>query len=274
VRFVILSLLVLPFLPDIPYGPDNILNPRNIGTVVVVVSAISFLGYILNKFGNPKKGILFTAFLGGLFSSTALTWNYSLKSRETPELSPNYSAGIILASTVMLFRVAVLALLFNPALIKSLWLPCAMMAAAGIISVILIVRKSSPKTDGHEIPLGNPLDILSALYFAILFVCISVMVYYTNEFFGKQGLYLAGLISGLADVDAITISMAHFASAASQLEISVAVILIAMLSNTLVKLVVALVKASPQSRKYTAAGLAFMLAAGLSYLFFFWLNLR
>lgn len=97
VKFCILFILVLPFIPDANYGPEGIVNPNEIAWVVLVVSSLGFIGYMLLKFGKPEKGILLTAFLGGLFSSTAVTWVYSARSKEQKPLAHLYACGILLS---------------------------------------------------------------------------------------------------------------------------------------------------------------------------------
>ncbi len=105
VRFVIIALLILPFLPDKNFGPYDVINPREIGWVIVLTSGIGFVGYVLIKFLGTQRGILLTGILGGLVSSTVVTWTFSKKSKETPTLSGNYAVGIFSAATIMIVRV-------------------------------------------------------------------------------------------------------------------------------------------------------------------------
>src|SRR5690606_23640332 len=104
VKFSIIALLILPFLPDIDLGPKKLLNPFEIGTIVVIVSFLNFIGYFFAKFVGSRKGILLTSILGGLISSTAVAWNYAARSKENPELSRDYAAGIVIASSIMFPR--------------------------------------------------------------------------------------------------------------------------------------------------------------------------
>ena len=266
VKFAVLSLLIFPFLPDADYGPNGILNPRDIGIVVVIVSSLSFVGYLLIKFGSAKKGILLTAFLGGLFSSTAVTWVFSSKSKEANELSAHYASGIVLASSVMFLRVAVVTYIFNRAILSVLWLPCVLMALTGGIAAYLIIRNSARNVAKQEIQLGNPLNIISALSFGLLFIGISLMVYYADVYLGTKGLYLSGLISGFADVDAISISMSKFALATSKIDLAVSIIVIAILSNTIVKLFIAVFKGSTQVKKLVALSFSSVVFVGGTFI--------
>jgi uncharacterized membrane protein (DUF4010 family) len=266
VKFAILSLLILPFLPDAKYGPNGVLNPRDIGFVVVIVSSLSFLGYLLIKFGSAEKGILLTAFLGGLFSSTAVTWVFSSKSKEAKELSSNYAAGIVLASSVMFLRVTVVTFLFNKDILSVLWLPCVLMAITGGVAVFFILKGSNKNGAKQQIQLGNPLNIINALSFGLLFVGISLMVYYADIYLGTKGLYLSGLISGLTDVDAISISMSKFALSTSKIDLSVIVIVIAILSNTVVKLFISVFKGSPKLKKQVAFSFGSVVLVGGTFI--------
>ena len=96
IKFSIIALLILPFLPNQDYGPEGLLNPFEIGAIIVIVSFLNFIGYFLVKYVGSKRGILLTAILGGLISSTAVAWIYASRSKESPELSKEYAAGIII----------------------------------------------------------------------------------------------------------------------------------------------------------------------------------
>jgi uncharacterized membrane protein (DUF4010 family) len=265
IKFIILSLLILPFLPNKNFGPGGIINPQTIGLVVVITSSLSFIGYFLIKFGSADKGILLTAFLGGTFSSTAVTWVFSSKSKESPSLSNSYAAGIILASSVMFIRVLLVTYLFNNAIFLVLLVPCLILTLVGLAWVFFITRKIKQKTVSPPLQLGNPINILNALFFGVLFTGISVLVFYADKFLGTRGLYLSGVLSGISDVDAISISMARYARENNQLNIAVIVIVLAMLSNTVVKAVIAMTKGTTEVRKTISYGFGTMILAGLVY---------
>ena len=265
IKFIILSLLILPFLPNKNFGPGGIINPQTIGLVVVVTSSLSFVGYFLMKFGSANKGILLTAFLGGTFSSTAVTWVFSSKSKESPDLSSSYAAGIILASSVMFMRVLLVTYLFNNAIFLVLLVPCLILTLVGLAWVFFITRKIKQKMVSPPLQVGNPINILNALFFGVLFTGISVLVFYADKFFGTSGLYLSGVLSGISDVDAISISMARYAQENNQLNIAVIVIVLAMLSNTIVKAVIAMTKGTNEVRKTISYGFGSVILAGLVY---------
>lgn len=256
IKFIILSLLLLPFLPDKSYGPGAIINPRSIGFVIVIVSSLSFVGYFIIKFFGAEKGILFTAFFGGTFSSTAVTWVFSNRSKENENLSTQYATGIIIACTVMFARVLVVAGLFNTSVLIWLLIPCGLMVLSSSAFAYFLKRKCKLPARFELIQLGNPLDITNALLFGIQYVAITLFVYYANIYLGTKGLLVTGFISGLADVDAINISMSK--PGLTQIDPSMAaiVILLAIVSNTIFKMGQAYLKGSIVLRKQVMIGLA------------------
>ncbi len=265
IKFVIIALLILPFLPNKDYGPNDLLNPFEIGSIVVVVSFLNFIGYFLVKFVGSRKGILLTAVLGGIISSTAVAWNYADLSKRSPELSKEYSAGIIIASAIMFPRLALLAGIFNPQILAPLAIPLSILTLVGLIPAFLLMKKETGEAP-TTIELGNPLNILNALSFAVIFVAILYAVHYGNEFFGESGLYYSAIIAGLADTTAITISMAKFAIDATYLQLSALVIVAATLSNTLVKLGIVYLRGSSETRRITGFVFGGTIVIGILYI--------
>lgn len=265
IKFSIIALLILPFLPDKTYGPDNLLNPFEIGSIVVIVSFLNFIGYFLVKFVGSNKGILLTAILGGLISSTAVTWSYASKSAELPELSKKYGAGIIIASAIMFPRLALLAYIFNSALLKYLVLPFSILTAICIVVSLIMIKRDAKEPDTN-IKLGNPLNMLNAIGFGAIYVIIGFAVFYSNEFFGESGLYYSALIAGLADTDAITISMAKFSISETNLSLASSVILAATMSNMLVKLGITIAKGSKITGKFVGYVFGSIILIGIIYI--------
>lgn len=255
IKFIILSFLLLPFLPDKNYGPGEIINPRSIGFVIVIVSSLSFIGYFIIKFFGAEKGILFTAFFGGTFSSTAVTWVFSSRSKENDNLSTQYATGIIIACAVMFARVLVVAGFFNITVFKWLLIPCGLMAVSASIVAYVLKRKAASQTTSSPIQLGNPLDLSNVLLFCIQYVGITLFVYYAKIYLGTKGLLITGLVSGLADVDAINISMSKLSLIQINPSIASIVILTAVMSNTIFKIGFTYFKGSKELRKKVIIGL-------------------
>ncbi|MDO6472579.1 MgtC/SapB family protein [Maribacter sp. 1_MG-2023] len=257
IKFSIIALLILPFLPNNNYGPNELINPFEIGSIIVIVSFLNFIGYFLVKFVGSKKGILLTAILGGLISSTAVTWSYASRSVESPELSRKYAAGIIIASAIMFPRLALLTYIFNSALFMYVAIPFAVFSVICLIVSLILIKEDTNKPDTN-INLGNPMNLLNAIGFGVIYVVILFAVFYSNQYFGESGLYYSALIAGLADTDAITISLAKFASDTEKIKLASSVIVTAVMSNMLVKLGIALFKGSKVTGKlvgYTFAGI-------------------
>lgn len=188
IKFSIIALLILPFLPNNNYGPNELINPFEIGSIIVIVSFLNFIGYFLVKFVGSKKGILLTAILGGLISSTAVTWSYASRSVESPELSRKYAAGIIIASAIMFPRLALLTYIFNSALFMYVAIPFAIFSIICLTVSLVLIKEDSNKPDTN-IKLGNPMNLLNAIGFGVIYVVILFAVFYSNQFFGESGLY-------------------------------------------------------------------------------------
>ena len=265
IKFSIISLLILPFLPNKVYGPSALLNPFEIGSIVVIVSFLNFIGYFLVKYVGSKKGILLTAILGGLISSTAVTWSYASRSEESPELSKKYAAGIIIASAIMFPRLALLTYIFNGDLLMYLALPFSLLTIICIVVSLVLIQRDTKKPDTN-IKLGNPLNILNAIGFGAIYVVILFAVFYSNKFFGESGLYYSALISGLADTDAITISMAKFSLDSEKLELASLVIIAAISSNMLVKLGISIFKGSKTTGKLVGYTFGSIILVGVIYI--------
>ena len=266
IKFTFIALLILPFLPNKNLGPNSLLNPFEIGTVIVIVSFLNFIGYFLVKFVGSKKGILLTALLGGLISSTAVAWSYAAKSKEHPELSRKYSAGIILATAIMFPRLALLISIFNNALVPSIAIPFTILTLICVGSAVLLIKKQTNKPDS-DIKLGNPLNLVNAIGVGIIYIIIRFAVFYGESFFGNKGLYYTALIAGLADTDAITISMAKFSQMPGNYTTATTVIIVAILSNMVVKLGISIINGSSETRKLVGYTFGGIVVLGILYIF-------
>ncbi|MBL7997243.1 MAG: MgtC/SapB family protein [Candidatus Kapabacteria bacterium] len=273
-KFVVIAALILPLVPDESFGPGNVLNPRSIWLVVVLVTAVSFAGYLLMKFLGTSRGALITAMLGSLVSSTAVTWEFSKKSVTDEGHSRVYAGSIIIASSIMFFRVIGFAYLMNPAIISYLALPLIAMAAAGLISGWLIVRSQpamSSEATTDDVEIVSRLGLASALQFGVVYVAIKLAVVFAKEYVGNAGVYAAGALSGITDVDAITISMAQSAGASIEFTVAVATIILATMFNTLVKAVISSTRGSKEVRRLTQLGFGAIVCAGVAGILKIWL---
>ncbi len=266
VKFIILALFIIPILPNIPLEPYNFLNLFDIGIVVLVVLTLNFVSYMLMRFLSADTGIILTALLGGLYSSTAITWVFSSKSKENEALSESYAIGVILACTLVFLRVTFLTILFNRHLVLPLLIPALLMTLTGGLYAYYLIRQKKDKDQesSTKIDFGSPLNILSALGFGLLYVGVGLMLFYSNQWLGSGGVYLTGVVGGLADVDALTISISKFQNIS--VEIAVNVIIIATTVNTVVKLIIAILRGSKNLRRTVIFGLGSMVCVGAVYL--------
>lgn len=258
IRFVVLALLIFPFLPDENMGPYQVLNPKDIGWVVLLTSGLGFAGYLLIKTLGNQRGILLSGLLGGLVSSTSTTWVFAKKSKENPKVSTSCATAILGASSILYIRVGVWTSLFHPPLFQALlaYLILLLLASLGVTVYTHLKEKNSPSASENS-AVAKPLDLLGALVFAAIYVVILLAVSYANETFGDQGTLISSAIAGISDIDAVSISVAKLTGSSISLPLAEVAILIACLSNTLVKLGLGGYLGSPQLRKLLLRGYGF-----------------
>ncbi len=258
IRFVVLALLIFPFLPDVNFGPYEVLNPKEIGGVVLLTSALGFSGYILIKTLGNRRGILLGGLLGGLVSSTSITWVYSKKSKENPSLSASCATAILGASSILYIRVGVWTALFHAPLFRSLavYLILLLLAALGV-TIYTHLKGKKLTTQTYTTAISKPLDLVGALIFGGIYVLILLAVSYANDYFGDQGTLISSVLAGISDIDAVSISVAKLTGISISLPLAEVAILIACLSNTLVKLGLGYYLGSPQIRKLLLRGYGF-----------------
>jgi uncharacterized membrane protein (DUF4010 family) len=237
-KFAIISLIVLPVLPNQTYGPEpfDAFNPYRTWLMVVFISGISFLGYVMIKVVGSRRGIGLTGLLGGLVSSTAVTLSFSERSQDHPELARPFALAITLAWTMMFGRVLVEVAVLNQALLQVLWLPMGAGMLAGV-AFCVIYYFGQHTGQGSEVKLANPFELGPAIKFGILYAVILMAAKAAQFYFQDAGLYAASALAGLADVDAISLSMAELAGAAGGVVTSTAAraVVLAAISNTIVK---------------------------------------
>jgi uncharacterized membrane protein (DUF4010 family) len=270
ILFVVMSALVIPFLPNDNFGPYKLWNLKEIWQMVVLVSGTSLVGYMVAKFMG-QKGTILAGLIGGFVSSTSITLAFSRKSLETKSKASSffYAVGIISACTIMFPRILFEVYVVNADLARQLWVPILVITCAGFGSAALIYKLKNGIHSSNGIVLKNPLDFLTALKFAVLFAAVQWLVKYASIHFGESGIYLAGAISGITDVDAITLSMAKIAKAGGSTNMAIQTIIIAALSNTLVKLIIVIVLGSIELRKTVLWGFATIFLFAFTYFLFY-----
>jgi uncharacterized membrane protein (DUF4010 family) len=215
------------------------------------------------KFLGTKKGILLSGIIGGLISSTAVTWVFAKKSKENEGLSHSCAIAILAASSIMIIRVLIWTFIFNKSLFNELFflIFLVFMAAIGI-TLFLYFNKGKKEVFGAEIPKGKPLDLVGALVFGLVYTVILLVVSYANENLGERGILISSAIAGLSDIDAITISVSKLAGVRLDLSVASVAVLIGTISNTLVKMGIGVWAGSPTLRKdlYLGYGVIFIAA--------------
>ena len=235
---VTMSFLLLPLLPDRTIDPWNTLNPARIWELAIFVCAISFIGYIAIRQFGEKRGILIAALAGGLVSSTAATLNFARLAKNHESDRPVMTGAITLASAIMCLRILLIVGVFNEALFFKL-LP--MMASAAVIQTVIgiVLVSNGTKRPHDELIWKNPFDAGSALRFAILIGVILMISTLAARNFGSEALVTVSAFAGIADVDAITLSLARMTEPVADLNVAKDGILIAALTNTVTKSVLA-----------------------------------
>lgn len=262
IRFLAIAVIVLPILPDEGYGPYDALNPRSIWMMVVFISGLSFLGYWLTKLYGAH-GVLLTGIVGGLASSTATTVSLSRLVKDGSTSPRAAAAGIVAANVVMLARVGVILFVTSVAALSATWPALAAGALVGLVAAFLYWR--GEKEAQAEMTLGNPMELKPALFFAALLAIIAVVSRYASDQFGDSGLFAVAFLTGLADVDALTLTAGHEASSgAISPESAGAAVLIAVASNIFVKAGMTFAIAGPAAGVRVGAAFAIILAAGVA----------
>ncbi|NIS82053.1 MAG: DUF4010 domain-containing protein [Anaerolineales bacterium] len=265
-EFAIITAVVLPLLPNNNFGPFNVLNPRLIWLLVVLVSGIGFLGYVLIKILGAEQGVGVTGVLGGLVSSTATTVSFSGRSKGNPELSPILTQGILLTSSVMFPRVMVEVAVVYPPLLGIVVVPILAMLAVslGLVFFLRRSRRGGETEERKEVDVSNPLRLTTAITFALAFVVVLIVVRVANELFGDAGVYIASAITGVTDVDAITLSASELASFGQiQPHVAGLAIILATLVNTVAKGVMAWVLGSKELRRTIVRAFGIVLLTGI-----------
>jgi uncharacterized membrane protein (DUF4010 family) len=233
-QFLILVGVVLPLLAGRPPIPYTTITPFGVWLAVVAVSTISYASYLLERFVFPSGGTLLTSVLGGLYSSTAATAVLARRSRDEG-MTPELQAGIVAATAMMYVRVLVVCSIFNLALGRILAIPLLALAAIGGAFAAWRFRSAKQSARTRDFP--NPLQIWTALVFAVLFVAVSMLATWAQNHLGRSGIFALAGVVGVTDIDPFVLSLAQGGVAGIGLTTAAAAIVIATSSNNLLKAV-------------------------------------
>ncbi len=266
VKFVVLAVVVIPLLPNRTYGPLDVLNPRKIGLVVTLVAGVGFAGYVAARVVGSRRGLLVAGLIGGLVSSTALTLALSTRVKEQPALARVASVGIMAGCATMFPRMLVVVAAVNFPLVSELWPSLLAMGAAGYVWAFFVYARSAHDTAHEDVPFRNPFELNVAVKFGLIYGGVLFVVKAAQEYVGTRGLYASAALAGIADVDAITLSLAELArSHAVSVSVAPAIALAAFV-NTLVKAGMATLVGGRELGKYVAPALVSMLLSGAAAL--------
>jgi uncharacterized membrane protein (DUF4010 family) len=262
VKFAVITALILPVLPRTGYGPPpfDVLVPYNVWLMVVFISGIGFFGYVLIKFVGAERGAGLTGILGGLVSSTAATLSLAQSSRAEKGFSRAFAMGIMAAWTVMFLRVMVIVAVLNPSLLRGIWKAMLVsLSASALYCVYLYMQQRSGSSEEAKV-FRNPFELGPALTFGLLYAVILLAVNTAAMFFGEAGVYVSSVVSGLVDVDAVTISMSRLSGAQSGFDLGVAghAVVLAAASNTFLKGMIVLLAASSQVKRLVLPGMVLL----------------
>lgn len=243
---LLITVVALPVLPDQGYGPWASLNPHRIWWMVVLIASMSFAGYFAVRIAGARRGLMLTGLLAGLVSSTALTMTFSRLARTQPRLANLLGAGILVACGTMFLRVLVEVGAVHAALMPDL-MPALLVMAAMTYAFAAWHWFRQPESGGEVLPEGsaNPLQLRTALQFGGLLAVIMLAAAAAKEWLGDAGIYLLAAVSGINDVDAITLSIANLARNGLSDVVAANAIALAAAVNTLVKSGVAVTLAGP-----------------------------
>jgi len=265
-KFIVVAFVILPFLPNQSFGPYEIFNPYLIWLMVVFVSGISFVAYIALKWLG-EKGIVLAGLLGGLASSTATTVSLSHRSKNENKVYKALALGVILANVAMFIRILFITFILNRELFSKTVIPLSILILVSLVFSYFFWKKVK-KIKGR-VKLGSPFTLVPALKFGLFFAIVLVLVKIADAYFSTKGVYLASFISGLADLDAITVSLSQLANGNLMIETAKKGILIAALTNMAVKGGIALWIGGRKFGQLVLGLFAVLIAIGIGLFFVF-----
>lgn len=264
--FAGISLVILPILPNETYGPLDVLNPQNIWMMVTLIVGISVIGYFIYKFVGKKVGIISNGVLGGLISSTATTVSYARKTTSSKNIGKMAAFVIMAASTIALARVMIEIGVVIPEKLPQLIVPLLVefvFMVALCVVLFYFINKDASEDDEMPEP-KNPAQFKSALIFGLLYGLILLAVAFTKKTFGNEALYVVSIISGLTDVDAITLSLSQLMKGGGlETNSGWRLILLASLSNLVFKGIMAATLGTKQLAKWIGVSFGLSIVAGL-----------
>lgn len=271
VRLLVMSLIVLPILPNEGYGPWEALNPYVIWLMVVLISALSFAGYMAVKYAGPRWGLIVTGLMGGLASSTAVAVTMARLGKGGGDVQPAAATAAVASSTVVYGRLLVVSAAFAPVLAWKLAPVLGAMALAGAVCVAIMWPRQQP-TDGdaaHALDDMKPFSLATPLRFAAVLAVVMVASAGLQLWLGDTGLLLVSAVAGLTDVDAPSLTAAERVAEGLDAGVGALAILIAVAVNIVAKFAIIGWIGGAGMAKRVAPGLLIALPVGIAVWWFF-----
>lgn len=241
-KLALISVAILPVLPNTGFGPGQVLNPYELWWAVVVIAALGFAGYTAMKVGGAERGAFFMGLVGGLMSSTGVTVSASRASKTSKGAALPLAGAIATAQAVMFVRTAVFVSVLSPALLRNLIVPIAFGAVTAVVGALIVAWRVVEKKPSEGLDPGSPDTIMAAIKFVAVVATALLVSYYAQQWLGEAGMIASGLIAGAVDVDAATVSAARLtemSTAEGALRAGAASVAAALIANSIVKTVIA-----------------------------------
>ncbi len=261
-ELAVITVIVLPLLPKRGYGPWSVLNPFEMWMVVVLVTALSFVGFVAMRLLGERRGMAVTGTVGGLVSSTAVTMAMAERTRAGEGLAKAAAAAAVVASAIMPLRMAVLAGAINAGILPRLLPVLLFMSLAGAVAAWILSRSGAEAGKESGAKISNPFSLRAALTFAVIYGVVLVVVRGAREYLGSGGVYAAASLSAVADVDAVTIAFARLGPGDAAWRVPALAVTVAAVTNTLVKAGLAVGLGAGRFRRYVAVSLGAIAVVG------------
>jgi uncharacterized membrane protein (DUF4010 family) len=262
VKFLLLGAVVLPLLPDRTFGPLSVLNPRKIGWMIALVAGVSFAGYVAARLVGSRRGLLLAGLIGGLVSSTALTLALSARAKSQPDLTRLCGIGIVAGCATMFPRMLIIVGFVHFPLMVELALPLGAMTLVGYAGAVLAYVRGKKADSKEDIAFRNPFELSQAVKFGLVYGAVLLISKAAHEYIGAGGIYASAALAGIADVDAITLSLAELERSRTIVGVAAPAIALAALVNTVVKATLATSLGGKQLGRRVAPTLLAAAAAG------------
>jgi uncharacterized membrane protein (DUF4010 family) len=259
-RFAVMAVVVLPLLPEGPFGPLGGVRPRQLWLLVLFFTGLSVIGYVARRLVGAAHGYPLAGLLGGLVSSTNVTFTFARLSRAEPALSHVLAIGVIGACTVLFPRVLLATLVLNAQVARMLLPLLIAPLAVALLGLVIWFRSRPAMTQAAAMP-SNPLQFGPALQMAATFQIVLFAVELMRQRFGNAGVLVSGAVLGLTDVDALTISMTKSASDGTAVAVAAQAIALGILANCVMKTALAVALGTPRFRLVGGTALAAMALA-------------